>query len=69
MNRKAIGRGAKRTSGKLSSAPSDTAILLYLFTHCSRQMAVGVKTVLGSHFGWWVNSPPTLVGILVVGLG
>ena len=29
---------------------------------------VWVKTVLGSHFGDWVNSPPILGPILVVGL-
>ena len=31
-------------------------------------MAVVVKTVLGSHFGWQVNSSPILEPILVVGL-
>ena len=31
-------------------------------------MAVVVKAVLGSHFGWEVNSPPILEPILVVGL-
>ena len=29
-------------------------------------LAVVVKTVLGFHFGWWVNSPPILEPILVV---
>ena len=32
------------------------------------KMAVVVKSVLGSQFGWLVNSPPILVGILV-GIG
>ena len=33
------------------------------------KLAVVVKTVLGSHCGWWVNSPPISKPILVVGLG
>ena len=33
------------------------------------ELAVVVKTNLGSHFGDWVNSPPILGHCLVVGVG